>query len=65
MSRERISFPADVDAFGNPIWNLASIEDREEREDGTWLLVLPAYSNSESDAQWVMASKVRWIASES
>lgn len=59
MGIEQISFLAGKDAHGGNVWIPASVEDREERDDGEWLYVLPAFSDSEDAARWVKATDVR------
>lgn len=63
MGTEQVSFLAGRDPRGDNVWIPASVEDREEREDGEWLYLLPAFSDSEDSAQWVKASEVREITS--
>lgn len=63
MSSEQVSFLAGKDPYGDRVWMPASVEDREQREDGEWLYVLPAFSDSEDPARWVKASEVRPINS--
>lgn len=59
MGIRHVSFRAGKDPFGNPVWIPASVEDREERDDGEWLCVLPAFAGYGSDPQWVRADAVR------
>ena len=59
MAIEQVSFRAGRDPYGDTVWLPASVEEREQREDGEWLYVLPAYSDSAEPAQWVKASEVR------
>ncbi|WP_091521252.1 hypothetical protein [Microlunatus soli] len=61
MGTEQVSFLAGKDPLGDNVWIPASVEDREERDDGEWLYVLPAFSDSEDSATWVKASEVRPI----
>jgi hypothetical protein len=59
MATERVSFRAGRDPYGDALWIPGSVEGREQRDDGEWLYVLPAYSESEDSARWVKASEVR------
>lgn len=59
MAIEQVSFRAGRDPHGDPVWVPGSVEEREQRDDGEWLYVLPAFSDSEESAQWVKASEVR------
>lgn len=59
MGTEQVSFRAGRDPYGDVLWMPASVEDREERDDGEWLYVLPAFSDSDDQARWVKASDVR------
>ncbi|HVX43513.1 MAG TPA: hypothetical protein VHC49_06495 [Mycobacteriales bacterium] len=59
MATDLISFHAGRDPYGDAVWLPASVEGREQRDDGEWLYVLPAYSDSEESARWVKASEVR------
>lgn len=59
MVTEQVSFLAGKDPVGDSVWLPASVEDREQRDDGEWLYILPAFSDSEDSAQWVKASEVR------
>lgn len=59
MGTEQVSFLAGRDPYGDAVWVPASVEDREQRDDGEWLYVLPAFSDSEDHARWVKASEVR------
>lgn len=59
MAIELVSFRAGRDPYGDALWLPGSVEEREQRDDGEWLYVLPAYSDSEEPAVWVQASDVR------
>lgn len=59
MGTEQVSFLAGRDPYGDAVWVPASVEDREQRDDGEWLYLLPAFSDSEDSARWVKASEVR------
>jgi hypothetical protein len=59
MVIEKVSFRAGRDHGGAVVWLPGSVEEREQRDDGEWLYVLPAYSDSEEPAVWVKASEVR------
>lgn len=59
MDDERVEFRAGRDSYGLAVWVVGSIVGREQREDGTWLKVLPANSASEEDARWVHSGEVR------
>jgi hypothetical protein len=59
MGSEQVSFLAGKNPYGDSVWVPASVEDREQRGDGEWLYVLPAFSDSEDSARWVKASEVR------
>lgn len=59
MTDELVSFRAGKDPYGDVLWLPGSVEEREHRDDGEWLRVLPAYSDSEEAARWVKASDVR------
>lgn len=47
------------DPAGDNVWVPASVEDREQRDDGERLYLLPAFSDSENSARWVKATDVR------
>ena len=59
MGTEQVSFLAGKDPYGDKLWVPASVEDREQRDDGEWLYVLPAFSDSDDQGRWVKASEVR------
>lgn len=59
MGIEQVSFLAGRDPYGDAVWIPTSVEDREQRDDGEWLYLLPAFSDSEDSARWVKASEVR------
>lgn len=59
MGTEQVSFLIGKDPVGDNVWVPASVEDREERDDGEWLYLLPAFSDSEETARWVKATEVR------
>ena len=63
MGTEQVSFLAGRDPYGDAVWVPASVEDREQRDDGEWLYLLPAFSDSEDQARWVKASEVRTLNS--
>ncbi|WP_181785573.1 hypothetical protein [Streptomyces phytophilus] len=48
----RVEFRAGRDGYGRAGWAADVIRDREQREDGRWLKILPAYSTSE-EAHWI------------
>lgn len=62
MGIRQVSFRAGKDPYGDAVWIPASVEDREERDDGEWLCVLPAFAGYDNDPQWVRADSVREIA---
>jgi hypothetical protein len=64
MDEERVEFRAGRDSFGQALWVAGLIVDRETRADGPWVKVLPAYSGSEEDAQWVRDADVRRSAQQ-
>lgn len=59
MGTDQVSFLAGKDPYGDNLWIPASVEDREQRGDGEWLYVLPAFSDSEDSARWVKSTDVR------
>lgn len=59
MTIEKVSFLAGRDHGGAAVWLPGAVEEREQRDDGEWLRVLPVYSDSEEAAVWVKASEVR------
>lgn len=59
MAIEKVSFRAGRDYGGAAVWLPGAVQEREQRDDGEWLRVLPAYSDSEEPAVWVKASDVR------
>ena len=56
---EQIEFRTGRDSYGLTRWVAALIIGREQRADGEWLNVLPKFSASEEDAQWVHRDDVR------
>ena len=59
MDEERVEFRAGRDDYGLARWVAGVVQEREQREDGLWLKVLPAHSASDEDAQWVQQKDVR------
>lgn len=59
MSGDIVEFRAGNDNFGQRLWVVGSVVAGEDREDGSWVNVLPAHSGSEHDSQWVRAADVR------
>jgi hypothetical protein len=59
MDDEHVQFRAGSDHFGQIRWAAGLVTEREERADGPWLKVLPAYSESNEDARWVRQADVR------
>ncbi|MFC6703777.1 hypothetical protein [Flexivirga alba] len=59
MGVERVTFRAGRDLYGDAVWLPGSIHDREQREDGEWFCVLPAFAGSDDDAQWVRGDDIR------
>ena len=59
MDDEHVEFRAGRDHFGQVQWAAGLVVEREQRADGSWLKVLPAYSESEEAAQWVRHDDVR------
>ena len=54
-----MEFRAGRDGYGLARWVAGVVQEREQREDGPWVKVLPAHSGSDEDAQWVRQKDVR------
>lgn len=54
-----IEFRAGRDSYGLTQWFAALVTDRERREDGEWLRVLPKNSASGEDSRRVHEKDVR------
>jgi hypothetical protein len=59
MDDEHVRFRSGTDHFGQVQWAVGLVTEREQRSDGLWLRVLPAYSESDEDARWVHQADVR------
>jgi hypothetical protein len=59
MDDEHVEFRAGRDHAGQAIWGIGLVVEREQRADGPWLKVLPAYSESDEDARWVSRRDTR------
>jgi hypothetical protein len=59
MDDVRVEFRAGRDHYGQAVWAAALVVEREQRADGPWLKVLPAYSESDEAARWVRETDVR------
>ncbi|RII20458.1 hypothetical protein DSC45_04460 [Streptomyces sp. YIM 130001] len=57
-----MEFRAGRDTYGLARWVVGQVQEREQRADGPWIKVLPAYSASDEDAQWVRQDDVRGAA---
>ncbi|HKE69970.1 MAG TPA: hypothetical protein VKB55_11980 [Nocardioidaceae bacterium] len=59
MDDVRVEFRAGRDHYGQAVWAAALVVEREQRADGPWLKVLPAYSESDEAAHWVRETDIR------
>jgi hypothetical protein len=59
MDDERVEFRAGRDHLGQMRWAVGLVMEREQRSDGLWLSVLPAWSESNENARWVRHEDVR------
>jgi len=59
MDDVRVEFRAGRDHYGQAVWAAGLVVEREQRADGPWLRVLPAYSASDEAARWVRGVDVR------
>jgi hypothetical protein len=59
MDNEVIEFQAGLDTFGLRRWVPGLVLGREDRDDGVWVNVLPANSESDSDSCWVQDTDIR------
>lgn len=57
-----MEFRAGRDSYGLARWVAGLVQEREQRDDGLWVKILPAYSASDEDAQWVRQDDVRGAA---
>ena len=59
MDDKRVEFRVGRDHYGQAVWAAGLVVEREQRADGPWLKVLPAYSESDEAARWVRQGDVR------
>lgn len=59
MDDEQVEFRAGRDHYGQALWVSGLVMEREQRDDGQWVKVLPAYSASDEAAQWVRQDDLR------
>ncbi|GAB3405392.1 hypothetical protein [Flindersiella endophytica] len=60
MTDDPIKYHAGTDAYGLALWVDGRVVEREQRNDGEWLYVLPAgAADADPAGQWVRGADTR------